>query len=78
MVNNALDRLRHLPLGTRVVVRHRVDGMPSDALGELSARDDDGCTITTRSGAVTIPFADVQLAKAVPPPPAPRSRRVNP
>lgn len=78
MVNNALDRLRNLPLGTRVVVRRRIDGMLSDALGELTARNDDGCTITTRSGAVTIPFADVQLAKAVPPPPAPRTRRVTP
>ncbi|MFC8303604.1 hypothetical protein ACFUCV_07930 [Specibacter sp. NPDC057265] len=76
-MNIALDRLARLPLGTRVVVRHRIDGALSDALGELSSRDHFGCTITTRTGEVRIAFGDVQLAKAVPPPPAPRSRRLD-
>lgn len=75
MVDTALERLTQLPLGTRMVVRHRIDGSLSDALGELTARDDASCTIATRSGAVIIKFDDVQLAKAVPPPPAPRIRR---
>jgi hypothetical protein len=75
VVNSALDRLLQLPLGTRMVVRYRIDGGLSDALGELTARDRFGATISTRSGAVTIKFDDVQLAKAVPPPPPRRERR---
>lgn len=78
MVNNALERLTQLPLGTRVVVRHRIDGALSDALGELTSRDELGCTVTTRGALVHIAYRDVQLAKAVPPPPAPRPRRSNP
>lgn len=76
-MNTALSRLAQLPLGTRMVIRYRIDGGFSDALGDLTARDSLGCTITTRTGAVTIKYDDVQLAKAVPPPPAPRSRRVQ-
>ncbi|WP_104111789.1 MULTISPECIES: ferrous iron transport protein A [unclassified Arthrobacter] len=75
-MNTALTRLTQLPLGTRMVVRYRIDGGLSDALGDLTARDSFGCTITTRSGTVTIMYDDVQLAKAVPPPPAPRARRM--
>lgn len=78
MVNTALDRLTQLPLGTRVVVRHRIDGMLSDALGVLSSRDELGCTVTTRTGTVVIKYDAVHLAKAVPPPPPPRPRRVAP
>lgn len=77
-MNTALERLARLPLGTRIVVRHRIDGGLTDALGELTARDGASCTVTTRSGPVIIMFDDVQLAKAVPPPPAPRARRVQP
>lgn len=77
-MNTALARLAQLPLGTRVVVRHQIDGSLTDALGELTSRDGASCTITTRTGPVTIKFDDVQLAKAVPPPPAPRLRRVQP
>ena len=76
-MNTALTRLAQLPLGTRMVVRYRIDGGSTDALGDLSARDSDSCTITTRTGPVTIKYDDVQLAKAVPPPPAPRARRVQ-
>lgn len=69
--------LRALPLGTRVVVRFRLhdDTHPSsDALGDLIASDEAGCTVATRHGDVTIAWADVLLAKTVPPPPAPRAR----
>lgn len=77
-MNSALDRLAQLPLGTRMVVRHRIDGGLSDALGDLTARDARGCTISTRTGPVTIKYDDVQLAKAVPPPPPRRERRLQP
>lgn len=77
MVNTALDRLATLPLGTRVVVRYRIDGGLTDALGLLSARDSLGCTITSRSGPVLIKYDDVTLAKPVPPPPARRERAVR-
>lgn len=76
-MNTALSRLTQLPLGTRMVIRYRIEGGSTDALGDLTARDSLGCTITTRTGAVTIKYDDVQLAKAVPPPPAPRARRVQ-
>lgn len=76
-MNTALDRLAGLPLGTRMVVRYRIGGGLTDALGELSARDEQGCTISTRSGPVAIKYDDVQLAKAVPPPPVPRVRRLQ-
>ena len=76
-MNTALERLAGLPLGTRMVVRHRTEGGLTDALGELTSRDGLSCTITTRTGPVTIKYDDVQLAKAVPPPPAPRARRVQ-
>lgn len=74
-MNSACEKLQQLPLGTRMVVRHRIDGGLTDALGELTARDQASCTITTRSGSVTIMYDAVQLAKVVPPPPARRSRR---
>jgi hypothetical protein len=74
VVNNALDRLAELPLGTRMVVRYRIDGGLTDALGDLTARDSRGCTITTRMGPVIIRYDDVTLAKPVPPPPARRER----
>ncbi|ALV47634.1 hypothetical protein MB46_12515 [Arthrobacter alpinus] len=57
-----------------MVVRYRIDGGLTDALGDLTDRDSLGCTITTRSGPVTIRFDDVQLAKPVPPPPVRRER----
>ncbi|PYH00768.1 ferrous iron transport protein A [Arthrobacter stackebrandtii] len=72
-----MERLTQLPLGTRMVVRHRIEGGLTDALGELTARDSHSCTITTRSGPVQVKFDDVQLAKAVPPAPAPRARRIQ-
>jgi hypothetical protein len=70
--------LASLPLGTRVVVRHRIDGGTTDALGELSARDQLTCTVDTRNGPAVIRLDAVQLAKAVPPPPPRRERRFRP
>lgn len=71
------SEFRALPLGTRVVVRHRLHGEQhgaTDALGELIAIDEATCTIATRRGAVTIAYADIIATKPVPPPPPPRTR----
>ncbi|POH71595.1 putative acetyltransferase [Arthrobacter glacialis] len=76
-MNSALERLTQLPLGTRVVIRYRIGSGLTDALGDLVARDDLGCTVATRTGTLTIKFDDVQLAKAVPPPPPRRERRMQ-
>ncbi|MGA7203493.1 MAG: hypothetical protein WBX27_02560 [Specibacter sp.] len=77
-MNPAVELLASLPLGTRVVVRHRIEGGSTDALGELSARDPLSCTVDTRNGPAVIKLDDVQLAKAVPPPPPRRERRIQP
>lgn len=73
----AVELLRTLPLGTRVVVRRREDDGFHDALGYLRAIDDATCTVETRSkGLVTVPLATVTRAKTVPPPPfRPRPRQ---
>jgi len=64
------------PLGTRVVVRFRLDdGALSDALGELTARDDTAVVVTGRSGEISVPLERVTLAKPVPPPPVRRAPR---
>ncbi len=47
----------------------------TDALGVLRERDEASCTIETKRGLVVIAFADIALAKAVPPPPERRVRR---
>jgi hypothetical protein len=70
--------LRELPLGTRVVVRYRIEGGFTDALGDLVARDSATCTIETRRGPVVVEFAAVTLAKPVPPPPMRKSGGVPP
>ncbi|WP_258067138.1 hypothetical protein [Arthrobacter sp. GMC3] len=77
-MSHALDLISSVPLGTRVVIRYRIDGGSTDALGDLTGRDSLSCTVATRSGEVAIKYDDVRLAKAVPPPPAPRERRVQP
>ncbi|MGO1939437.1 MAG: putative acetyltransferase [Agrococcus casei] len=72
------SELRALPIGTRVVVRHRLhDGEhgATDALGDLTAIDAVSCTVATRRGEVRIRIADIVAAKQVPPPPPPRPRR---
>jgi hypothetical protein len=61
------------PIGTRVVVRYRIEGGLTDALGYLRSRDDEECTVETKRGLVTIRLGDVVAAKPVPPPPE-RSR----
>ncbi|SEB32204.1 hypothetical protein SAMN04489727_0425 [Amycolatopsis tolypomycina] len=66
--------LRELPLGTRVVVRYRIEGGFTDALGNLVARDETTCTVETRRGPVVVAFDAVALAKPVPPPPVRKSR----
>jgi hypothetical protein len=80
----ALRYLAGAPLGTRVVVRSRLAAADAasasgathtDAVGDLISRTDTGCTIDTKRGPVQILFSSVTLAKAVPPPPAPRPPR---
>lgn len=66
------------PLGTRVVVRYRIEGGMTDALGELVARTEGGCTVRTRRTDVVIPLPLVVAAKSVPPPPPRRAPRTAP
>ena len=61
--------------GTRVVVRYRIEGGLTDALGELVARTGESCTIRTRRSEVVIPLPLVVAAKRVPPPPPRRTPR---
>jgi len=77
-VSHALELISALPLGTRVVIRYRIDGGSTDALGNLTGRDPLSCTVATRSGDVVIRLEDIRLAKAVPPPPPRRERRTLP
>ncbi|WP_328444413.1 MULTISPECIES: putative acetyltransferase [unclassified Amycolatopsis] len=65
--------LRELPIGTRVVVRYRIEGGFTDALGLLVARDESTCTVETRRGPVVVDFDAVALAKPVPPAPVRKS-----
>lgn len=64
------------PLGTRVVVRYRIDGGLTDALGELVQRTDGTCTVRTRRSDVVIALPLVVAAKEVPPPPPRHAPRV--
>ncbi|WP_267544139.1 hypothetical protein [Arthrobacter sp. H14-L1] len=72
LVDTAAENLKHLPIGTRVVVRYRIPGGLTDALGFLTAIDAHRCTVGTRAGEVHIALADVQAAKSVPPAPVRR------
>ena len=65
-------------LGTRVVVRYRIEGGMTDALGELVACTDAECTVRTRQAAVVIPLFLVVAAKQVPPAPPRRAPRTAP
>lgn len=71
------QRLRTIPLGTRVVVRYLIEEgeRATDALGELVERTEEQVVIQTRRGPEVVPMAQVLLAKPVPPPPEPRRRR---
>lgn len=61
------------PLGTRVVVRQRIPGGLTDALGFLRSVSAEECVVETRDGLKTVPLAAVVAAKEVPPAP-PRRR----
>ncbi len=61
--------------GTRVVVRGRIEGGVTDAVGYLRSCDGAVCVVETKRGLVSIVLADIVAAKEVPPPPAPRPRR---
>lgn len=60
-----------------MVVRYRVDGGLTDALGHLVATGDGGCTIRTRKADVVIPLDLVVAAKEVPPAPERRPARLR-
>jgi hypothetical protein len=62
-------------LGTRLVVRYRIDGGATDALGYLREKTSTTCTIETRRGDCEVRLADVVAAKPVPEPPARRRAR---
>ncbi|WP_236557569.1 putative acetyltransferase [Arthrobacter sp. 9AX] len=59
--------------GTRVVVRYRIEGGLTDALGLLVTCEAGACTVRTRQADVVIPLGQVVAAKEVPP--APERRR---
>jgi hypothetical protein len=63
------------PLGTRVVVRYRIEDGLTDALGELVGLSDGVCTVRTRRLDVAIPLSLVVAAKEVPAAPPRRNPR---
>ena len=77
MPSSPADLLRSLPLGTRVVVRSKVPGGFTDALGDLLACDGETVTVRTRRGTAVVHLGDVAAAKPVPPPPDRRARRAS-
>jgi hypothetical protein len=78
MSQDAASFIVSAQLGSRLVVRKRIDDGFSDALGYLRACTETECVIETKRGLVTIPLSEVVAAKEVPPPPAPRARRPPP
>jgi hypothetical protein len=56
-----------------VVVRYRIEGGLTDALGDLVECNAGACTVHTRQADVVIHLSDVVAAKEVPP--APKRRR---
>lgn len=69
--------LHGVPTGRRVVVRYLIEEgeRATDALGKLTARDDDALTVETRRGPVRIALQDVVVAKEVGEAPARRPGR---
>lgn len=59
-------------VGERVVVRYRVEGGFSDALGDLLAVGPHGVRVRTRRGDVDVPAELMVTGKRVPPPPGAR------
>jgi len=70
--DDAVRLLGEVALGTRLVVRYRLDEGATDALGYLRARTDELCSLDTPRGLISIKFADVVAAKPIPEPPARR------
>jgi hypothetical protein len=68
-VMNPVAAFLALPLGTRVVIRYRIEGGATDVLGELISRTDSSCVVRTRGGDVTVMLANIVAAKQIPPPP---------
>lgn len=69
------DLLQRLTPGERVVVRYRIEGGFTDALGVLLRSGNEDCTVSTRRGDVVIPYRQVTAAKPVPPAPPRRERK---
>ncbi|AZI59531.1 ferrous iron transport protein A [Nakamurella antarctica] len=67
-----------LGVGARVVIRYRIEGGFTDALGNLTELDERFCTVATKRDEVRIDLSRVVATKGVPPPPTPRSRREAP
>lgn len=75
-MDSPAQQLIALPLGTRVVVRYRIDGGLTDALGDLVQVARESCTVRTRRhGDVVVRLDLVTAAKPVPPAPPRRPRR---
>jgi len=74
-MSDFLAFLAAAPLGTRVVVRTRIEGGYTDAVGYLRAAPPASVSVETKRGLVTLALADVVAAKEVPPPPAARAPR---
>lgn len=71
------SRLRAAGTGHRAVVRYRIEGGLTDALGTITALEAAGCTIATRTGEVFIPWDLVTAGKPVPAPPPRRRPRAR-
>lgn len=70
----AVELLRSLTPGSRVVIRHRLpDGSATDALGELTEIAAMTCTVATRRGDAVVEYRHVIAAKRVPSPPPRRT-----
>jgi hypothetical protein len=63
---SALQAFLALPLGTRVVVRYRIEGGFTDALGTLVNVTENSCEVRTRQGVVAVMVANIVAAKQVP------------
>lgn len=67
--------IREAELGTRMVVRSRIDEGFTDAVGYLRSLNDTECVVETARGRRMITLSAVTAAKAVPPPPPKRALR---
>ena len=72
-MNSPFAFLADAPLGSRVVVRTRIPGGFTDALGFLRSRSAAAVSVETKRGLVTLAMADVVAAKEVPPAPVRRA-----